>query len=89
VRDVGLLSIVTGAFRDDNIEAWSFLSMPFVWILGAVFVIGYVLCFILGKEIGKNWNSDTPPLIKKVLDNLTKNPVPKLKDPSHYMRGPK
>ena len=89
-----LISIITGVYKDESMEAWAFLSMPFVWVMGAIFLGGFVLCLILGTAWGMA-DTDKRPILQRVIDKVTGNNEsnapshPKLKDPSHYMKGKK
>jgi hypothetical protein len=64
-------------------------NLGFLWVVGAVLLVGFIACWCIGANIGKNWNNGEPPLIKKIIDSAVKNSTPKLKDPSHYMKGKK
>jgi len=86
VRDVSLVSIITGSRPT---EYTGLGNLGFLWVVGGVLLAGFIACWFVGVHIGKHWNSDTPPLIKKVVDNLNKNNIPKLKDPFDIMKGKK
>lgn len=62
------------------------------WIIVALFVVTAPLFFILGGIIGKAVrDGDTPvqKAIKNINQNQSQQVVPKLLDPSHYMKGKK
>lgn len=88
------ISIITGAYRDDNMEAWAFLSMPFVWVMGAIFLGGFIIALVCGVMWGMA-DRDDRPLLQRVIERVSGNSAsnapshPKLKDPSHYMKGRK
>jgi len=86
-----MLSIIIEAHRDDNIEAWAFLSMPFVWVMGAIFLGGFIICLICGYIWGMA-DPDDRPLLQRLFEKVsgTKTPTqPKLKDPMNFMKGKK
>lgn len=82
-----LISIITSNNRPTEYTGLG--NLGFLWIVGAVLLAGYIACFLVGRQIGKAWNSDDPPFAKKVIDSIVKGNAPKLKDPSHYMKGKK
>jgi hypothetical protein len=91
---MGTVSIVTGVYKDSDIEAWAFLSMPFMWVMGAIFLGGFIICLICGFMWGMA-DRDDRPLLQRVIEKVSGNSAsnapshPKLKDPSHYMKGKK
>lgn len=81
-----LVSLITGSRPT---EYTGLGNLGFLWVVGAVLLAGFIACWFIGANIGKNWNNGEPPYIKKIIDGFTKSNVPKLKDPSHYMKGKK
>lgn len=89
-----LLSLVTVGGRTTDIEAWKFLSEPFLWLLFGIWLFGFILHWIAGRAIAKDlaekplserWADKDMPLHKI----LGVKPPPKLKDPIDYMKGKK
>lgn len=88
---MSLISIITGSFRDTDIEAWTF-HWPFL-LWGGLWLAGFIACWIAGRAIARDlskkslserWDDKDMP-IQKIFGVKP----PKLKDPFDIMKGKK
>lgn len=83
-----LISSITGNHRPTEYTGLG--NLGFLWIVGGIILVGWILMFWIGTQIGKNIRNGDMPIVN-IVKNLSKSTsnAPKLKDPSHYMKGKK
>ena len=84
-----MLSIIIEAHRDDNMEAWAFLSMPFVMVSFGLLITAYIGLYVIGRKLADERERMGLLPLSQVISNIIKKPQMKLKDPMNFMKGKK
>lgn len=87
-----LLAFVATGGRATDVEAWKFLSSPFLWLLAGIWLFGFIMHWLAGRAIARDlakkslserWADNDMPL-QKIL-GIT--PPPDRRDPTDYTKG--